>query len=99
MTIKKPISVRRPAATKPAPEKADAGLEPVAETEEKPSAPPAATIADRFKLEAPVEKKRSSGGPAGIGTKIAVVAALIALALAGFLAFTLFQGWEFLKDA
>ena len=57
-----------------------------------------ATIADRFKLDLqdPNAKKRSSSGT---GTKIAVVAGLIALAVDGILTFIMYQHWDFLKGA
>ena len=68
-----------------------------AEADEQAASPAGgATIADRFKLDVP-EKPVSKG--AGTATKIAVVAALIALAVAGILAFTLYDHWEFLKGA
>ena len=64
------------------------------------SAAPAAggaTIADRFKLDLqdPSAKKQS----AGVGTTVAVIAALLALAVSGFLTFVLYQHWEFLQSA
>ena len=56
-----------------------------------------ATIADRFKLDAPDQsKKTTAGGPA---TTVAVVAGLIALAVAGILTYILWQHWEFLMPA
>ena len=56
-----------------------------------------ATIADRFKLDTPPPAK--TGGAVGVGTKIAVAAALVALLVAGVLAYTLYGHWEFLKGA
>ena len=83
MTIKKPMKTEAPAAP------SDDGA---------PAAAGNATIADRFKLDLqdPSAKKRSSSGA---GTKIAVVAGLIALAVAGILTFIIYQHWEFLKGA
>ena len=56
-----------------------------------------AAIADRFKLDTPPPAK--SGGAAGVGTKVAVAAAVVALLVAGVLAYTLYGHWEFLKGA
>ena len=83
MTIKKPM--KAPAA------------EPVADLGTAP-ATPAATIADRFKLDAPdpSAQKKSSGGPAAIA---ALVAGLVALGISGFLTFVIYQHWEFLQGA
>ena len=92
MTVKKTLSLKRPM-----PKAASAGGDA-----SEPSAPAApattggATIADRFKLDAPAQTK-SAG--AGVGTKIAVVAGLVALAVVGILAYTLYGHWEFLKGA
>ena len=55
-----------------------------------------AAIADRFKLDVPVQ---TANPGASVGTKIVVVAALIALAVVGILAYTLYGHWEFLKGA
>ena len=91
MTVKKTLSLKRPTAA------------PVADANaaEAPTqvAPPAggATIADRFKLDTPPPAK--ADGAAGIGTKVAVAAAFVALVVAGVLAYTLFGHWEFLKGA
>ena len=84
MTIKKPMKTAAPASD-------------VADIPEIPAAG-GATIADRFKLDAP-DPSAKKGGPAGAGTKIAVIAGLIALGVAGFLAFMLYQHLEFLKAA
>lgn len=91
MTIKKPMSVKRPTV------KADAmpSNEGVAEI---PSAPAAATIADRFKLDAPDPNAKKSAA-SGAGTTVAVLAGVAALAVAGVLTFIIFQHWEFLKGA
>jgi len=71
---------------------------PAAPVDDGATAAGGATIADRFKLDLqdPNAKKRSSSGT---GTKIAVVAGLIALAVAGILTFVIYQHWEFLKGA
>ena len=56
-----------------------------------------ATIADRFKLDVsdvPAAKPKS-----GVGTTIAVIAGLVALAVAGVLTFVIYQHWEFLQSA
>ena len=86
MTVKKTISLKRPSAVA----KADG---------ESAAAAPSggATIADRFKLDATEPAKRPAG--AGVGTKVAVAAALVALAVAGILTYTLYDHWEFLKGA
>ena len=55
-----------------------------------------ATIADRFKLDMPDPNAKK---PAGAETKIAVIAGVIALGVVGFLAFTLWQHWEYLMPA
>ena len=56
-----------------------------------------ATIADRFKLDmTEPAKKPAAGGPA---STIAAVAGLLALAVAGILAYILWQHWEFLMPA
>lgn len=55
-----------------------------------------ATIADRFKLDMPDPNAKK---PAGAGAVITVVAALIALGVAGFLTFVLYQHWDFLMNA
>ena len=88
MTIKKTLTVKRPTV------KPDAGAQPGAPAEAPQSA--AATIADRFRLDAPEAPKRSSGGGAGVVT---LCAAVVALVVAGILTFVLYQHWEFLKGA
>ena len=93
MTVKKTLSLKRPTAA------------PVADANNNASeaptmvAPPTggATIADRFKLDTPPPAKSDSA--AGIGTKVAVVAAVVALVVAGVLAYTIYGHWEFLKGA
>ena len=94
MTVKKTLSLKRPTA---APKAADAD-DNDAETMATMASPTgAATIADRFKLDAPPPAKSDSA--AGVGTKVAVAAAFVALVVAGVLAYTLFGHWEFLKGA
>ena len=92
MTIKKPMSVKRPTV----PGAALPSAEGVAEL---PSAPTAATIADRFKLDAPdpAAAKKASGG--GVGTTVALVAGVAALVVAGILTFVIYQHWSFLQGA
>ncbi len=88
MTIKKNMTVKRPTLGAAAPASAEAAANSGA-----------ATIADRFKLDAPDPKslkKSSSGGPA---TMAAVIAAVIALIVSGILTFVMYQHWEFLKGA
>lgn len=66
-------------------------------TIKKPAAGGGATIADRFRLEAPAEKaKPAQGGPAGMATTIAFSAAVVALVLIGYLALTLYRHAEYL---
>jgi hypothetical protein len=86
MTIKKPMSVKRPTEQAVPPMTADA------------SAPASATIADRFRLDVPEEgaKKKSSGG---VASTIAVLAGVAALVVAGILTFVIYQHWEFLQGA
>ena len=88
MTIKKTISVKRPTVNAANPMSAEAEANSGA-----------ATIADRFKLDAPDPKsvKKSSGG--GPATTAAVIAAVIALIVSGILTFVMYQHWEFLKGA
>ena len=56
-----------------------------------------AAIADRFKLDLQDPNAKKSSG--GVGTTIALVAGLVALAVAGVLTFIIYQHWEFLKGA
>ena len=92
MTVKKTLSLKRPAVAAPkaaAPEGAESSAASAAPTG-------GAMIADRFKLDVPVQ---TANPGASVGTKIVVVAALIALAVVGILAYTLYGHWEFLKGA
>ena len=84
MTIKKPMKTPTVVANTPA------------DIPELPAAG-GATIADRFKLDVNEAPKKSAGG--GKSAQIALIVALAALAVAGVLAFTLYQHWEFLKGA
>ena len=88
MTIKKPMN------TAPTVKAAVPGAET------QPAAPAAggATIADRFKLDI-TDPSAKKSAPAGKGAMVAVVAGVIALAVAGILAFILLQHWDFLKAA
>ena len=52
-----------------------------------------ATIADRFKLDAPVQKQAPKG------TTAVFICALIALGVVGVLAYMLWKHWEFLMPA
>ena len=56
-------------------------------------APGGATIADRFKLDAPVQKQAPKG------TTAVFICALIALGVVGVLAYMLWKHWEFLMPA
>ena len=56
-------------------------------------APGGATIADRFKLDAPVQKQAPKG------TTAVFICALIALGVAGGLTYMLWKHWEFLMPA
>ncbi len=89
MTIKKPMSVKRPTV------QADS-LPSHEGSVETPASSASATIADRFKLDMPDPnaKKRGSGV-----SMVAVVAGFVALAVVGVLTFVLYQHWEFLKGA
>jgi len=69
---------------------------PEAESAVASLAPGGATIADRFKLDAPDPNARKG---AGTGTVVTVVVGLLALAVVGVLTFVLYTHWEFLKDA
>ncbi len=71
---------------------------PASETTETAAAPApgGATIADRFKLDAP---SAAAPKPAGKSALMALIAGLLALAVAGILAFVIYQHWEFLKAA
>ena len=91
MTVKKTLSLKRPTQPQKDPSAGDAEQ---ATAVTQPSG--GATIADRFKLDAPPPAKSS---PAGVGTKVAVAAAVVALLVAGVLAYSLYGHWEFLKGA
>ena len=93
MTVKKTLSLKRPTATPVAEANGDAAEAPTLVA----PATGGATIADRFKLDTPPPAK--TGGADGIGTKVAVAAAFVALVVAGVLAYTLFGHWDFLKGA
>lgn len=85
MTIKKPMK------TKPAAASAEATVATDA------SAAAGATIADRFRLDMP--DPNANKRKVGASDAVALVAALAGLAVAGFLAFTLWKHWEFLMPA
>ena len=61
------------------------------------SAAGGATIADRFKLDMPDPNAKKAS--AGKGTVCAVIAGVLALAVAGFLTFVIYQHWQFLANA
>ena len=88
MTIKKPMTVKRPTEQAASPMSA----EPAS------AAAPSAAIADRFRLDAPAEgaKKKASGG---VGATVALVAGVAALVVAGILTFVIYQHWNFLQGA
>ena len=90
MTIKKPMSVKRPTVMADSMPAADG-------VAEMPASPAAATIADRFKFDAPDPNAKKAAS--GAGATVAAIAGLVALAVVGVLTFTLFQHWEFLKGA
>ena len=87
MTIKKNMTVKRPALSVATPASAEADANSGG-----------AAIADRLRLDVPDPNvvKKSSGGPA---TTVAVIAAVIALIVSGILTFVMYQHWEFLKGA
>lgn len=87
MTVKKTLSLKRPKTTEGVAEQTSAAAQPAG----------GATIADRFKLDAAEPVKKSAD--TGVATKVAVIAALAALAIAGLLTYTLYGHWEFLKGA
>ena len=88
MTIKKTISVKRPTVNAANPMSAEAEANSGA-----------ATIADRFKLDAPDPKSAKKGSGGGPATTAAVIAAVIALIVSGILTFVIYQHWEFMKGA
>ena len=80
MTIKKTVKVKPTGS-------------PAAPTAVAPAAG-GATIADRFKLDAPDPKaQKATVGP---GTKYTVIAGVLALLAAGVLTFMLWKHWEYL---
>ena len=88
MTIKKTISVKRPAM--------GAGPQtPAAGGAEAHSA--AAAVADRYRLDTSDAPKKKSGG--GAGSMITFLVAMAALIVSGILTFVMYQHWEFLKGA
>lgn len=93
MTIKKKLTVTKPSSP-------TASMQPPSMEGEvgapNASAPVAATIADRFKLDAPVEAAKPK---ASVFALVAVIAAVLALAVSGFLTFLLYQHWTFLQGA
>jgi len=92
MTIKKPV--KKPTTTQAATPAAE-GSEGAAAS----SAQGGATIASRFKLDAPDPELAKKAAAASAGTKYAVIAGFIALIVAGILAYTLYKHWEFLMPA
>lgn len=70
--------------------------EPVADVPPMPAAG-GATIADRFKLDMTDAPKAKSSG--GVGDKIALIAAVVALGVVGVLTFVIYQHWEFFQNA
>jgi cytochrome c-type biogenesis protein CcmH/NrfG len=56
-----------------------------------------AVIADRFKLDMPDPSAQKQKG--GKLAAVSLVVALLAMAVAGVLAFVMYQHWEFLKGA
>ena len=94
MTVKKTLSLKRP--THSAPKTASTGGDAAEPSPAAPAANGGATIADRFKLDTGAQAKPAG---VGVGTKVAVIAGLIALAVVGILADTLYGHWEFLKGA
>jgi len=96
MTIKKLKTVK--AAPQPKAEAAPTDGS-VADMPAEPASPKtAATIADRFKLDAPDPAVAKGAVASKRATQIALTAGLVALAVAGILTFTLYQHWEFLKS-
>jgi len=55
-----------------------------------------ATIADRFKLDAPDPAALKKATASKKATQFALTAAVLALVVAGILTFTLYQHWDFL---
>ena len=88
MTIKKPV--KKSTVTQAAAPAADGA------TGAAPAAAGGATIANRFKLDAPDPAAVKKAAAASAGTKYAVIAGFLALIVAGILAYTLWQHWEYL---
>lgn len=65
-------------------------------TIKKPANAGGATIADRFRLDAPAEKAKKPAAVGGTAMTVALSAAVVALAIVGFLTFTLYKHWEYL---
>ena len=65
-------------------------------TIKKPAKEGGATIADRFRLDAPAEKPKAVGGTS---LTVAFGAALVALGVVALLTYMLYQHWDFLKGA
>jgi len=94
MTIKKLKTVK--AAPQPKADAAAAEGE-VADMPTETSAPKAgATIADRFKLDAPDPATLKRATASKKATQFALTAAVLAFVVAGILTFTLYQHWDFL---
>ena len=68
---------------------------PVAAPAEVAAAPGGATIADRFKLDAP-DANAKKGSVSKKAAMVAFSVGLAALAVAGILTFVLYQHWDFL---
>jgi len=97
MTIKKLKTVK--AAPQPKATDAASAEGEVADMPADAAAPKTgATIADRFKLDAPDPAAAKGATSSKKATQFALTAALVALAVAGLLTFILYQHWEFLKD-
>ena len=90
MTIKKTISIKRPAM----------GAGPQASAAGEAGASSAASaVANRYRLDTSDAPKKKGGGGGGIGTTITLLAAMAALIVAGILTFRLYDYWEMLKGA
>ena len=64
------------------------------------AAPGGATIADRFKLDAPAGGAKKSGGTVNrTAALVALIAAVIGLGLSGMLTYILYSHWEYLMPA
>jgi len=71
----------------------------IKKTVAKPAPAGTATIADRFKLDAPDPEKARVEASGRKASMIALVCGLLALALSGILTYILYQHWEFLMPA